>query len=69
MTLFSKIKKVLETEDACVISKQGTHVYAVITWKKYEALMEKLKKMDTLEKAVEEEKDGGYDIDINKIPV
>ena len=70
MTLFSKIRKVLETEDACIISKEGVSLYAVITWKKYETLLKKLEKADGLQKIFEEEeKDGAYNIDINKIPV
>jgi hypothetical protein len=70
MTIFSKIKKALETEDACVISKEGNPLYAVVTYEKYQTLVEKLKKYEELQKIVEEEvKEGEYDIDINKIPL
>lgn len=70
MTIFTKIKKTLETEDACVVSKEGIPLYAVVTYEKYQALIEKLKKYEELEKIVEEEvREGEYDIDINKIPL
>ncbi|OGM90942.1 hypothetical protein A2755_01940 [Candidatus Wolfebacteria bacterium RIFCSPHIGHO2_01_FULL_48_22] len=70
MTIFSKIKKTLESEDACVISKEGIPLYTVVTYEKYQQLMDKLKKMDEIQKELEEEvKEGEYDIDINKIPL
>ncbi len=70
MTMFSKIKKLLETEDMCVVSKSGTPLYAVMTWEKFQGISDKIKKYEALQKIVEEEvKEGEYDIDINKIPV
>lgn len=70
MTIFTKIKKALETEDACVISKEGIPLYAVVTHEKYQALLDALHKYEELQKFVEEEvREGEYDIDINKIPL
>lgn len=70
MTVFSKIKKALETESMCTISKEGVPLYAVMTWERYRELSEKTEKLAEAQRTLEEEtKEGEYDIDINKIPL
>ena len=70
MALFSKVKKILETQDACVLSKQGNPEYVVVKWSAFNKLKAKGDELSKLQSQVEEElQDENYDIDINKIPV
>lgn len=66
MSVFEEIKKTLEKEDACVISKNNTPLYVTLRWDVYQKLHERLKQA---EKEDEEQRDGEYDIDINTIPI
>ena len=66
MSIFEKIKKTLETEDACVISKGSTPLYVTLTWDAYQRLHGRL---EEVEKEKEQQRDGEYDIDINTIPI
>ena len=56
MTMFAKIQKALRAEDACVISKKGVPLYAVMTHKKYRELMERLDAYEESQKNVDKEK-------------
>ncbi len=70
MTLFTKIKKYLQTENACVISKNKIPEFVVLRWETYQNLISSVENMSVAKKMIEEEQsDGEYDIDINKIPV
>jgi len=70
MALFSKIKKILENQEACVLSKEGGPEYVVIKWSAFEKLKSKGDELAKLQSQVEEElQEEDYDIDINKIPV
>jgi PHD/YefM family antitoxin component YafN of YafNO toxin-antitoxin module len=70
MTLFSKIKKILENQDICVISKNGNPEYVVIKWQEFQKMRNNISQLKKLESQIEQEnEDGEYDIDINKIPV
>jgi hypothetical protein len=70
MALFSKIKKILESQDACVLSKEGKPEYVVVKWSAFNKLKSKGDELSKLQSRVEEEiQDENYDIDINKIPV
>lgn len=60
----------LETERMCVISKDAIPMYAVIRWDAYQEILGKMEKCKELEQTVNEEQmEGEYNIDINKIPV
>jgi hypothetical protein len=70
MALFSKIKKILETQDACVLSKSGKPEYVVVKWDAYQKIKGSTDELTKLQSQVEAElKEEDYDIDINKIPV
>jgi PHD/YefM family antitoxin component YafN of YafNO toxin-antitoxin module len=70
MALSRKIKKILETESAVAISKDGQPRYVVMTWDKYRELAEHPKKQEDPKRQAEEEGwDGENDIDISRIPV
>jgi len=82
MTLFSKVKKIMEEHDACVLSKEGKPVYVVIKWDSFQKIKGKGEELSKLKSQVEEElKDEDYEVDpvryeklshgvdINKIPI
>ena len=46
MDLFSKIKKILEKEEACVVSKNSAPLFAVIKWGKFKEMKDKLDLLD-----------------------
>lgn len=70
MTLFSRIKKVLEVENACVISKNKNPLFVVLRWETYQKMVNSMEDALKIKGILEEEQsDGEYDIDINKIPV
>lgn len=55
MTLFSRIKKILEKEEACVVSKGEAPLFAVIKWERFEKMRNRLECLEELEKDMEEE--------------
>lgn len=70
MALFSKIKKILESQEACVLSKAGKPEYVIVKWDAYQKIKSSKDELSKLQSQVEEElKEEDYDIDINKIPV
>lgn len=70
MALFSKVKKILEQQEACVLSKSGKPEYVVLRWDAFEKMKDRGDELNKIQAQVEEElKDEDYDIDINKIPV
>ncbi|HPW34292.1 MAG TPA: hypothetical protein PK367_00835 [Candidatus Paceibacterota bacterium] len=73
MALFSKIKKILESQDACVISKKDKPEYVVLRWDSFEKMRNAKNDLAKLQSQVEAElKEEDYEvenIDINKIPV
>ncbi len=70
MALFSKIKKILENQDACVLSKNGNPEYVVLKWVAFNKIQNKQDELSKIKSEIEREtEDENYDIDINKIPV
>jgi len=70
MALFSKVKKIMEEHDACVLSKEGKPVYVVIKWDSFQKIKGTGEELSKLKSQVAEElRDEDYDVDINKIPV
>ncbi|MFA6136124.1 MAG: hypothetical protein WC705_02090 [Candidatus Paceibacterota bacterium] len=69
MSLLSKIKQVLEEEEACSISQNGTPIYAVIKWEKYQKIIKESKDLKIIKEEVDKERAEEENIDINKIPV
>ncbi|KKS81724.1 MAG: hypothetical protein UV58_C0017G0014 [Candidatus Wolfebacteria bacterium GW2011_GWC1_43_10] len=69
MSLFSKIKKILETENACTISQDGNPLYVVLKWEKYQQITQEEKDLKSLKERVEAEEKEEEGIDINSIPV
>lgn len=66
MGVYEKIKKTLEQEDACVISKGNVPQYVTMKWETYQKLCEQ---KEDAEKAKRDERNEEYDIDINAIPI
>jgi hypothetical protein len=70
MALFSKIKKILEEQEACVLSKGGKPEYVVVKWDSFQKIKGEGEELTKLKSQVDQElEDEDYDIDINKIPV
>jgi len=72
MSTFSHIKKLLEKEDACVVSKNGAPLYVAMRWEKYQQMAGDVKMLRNIRELKErqDEEDASYDVvDINSIPV
>ena len=70
MALFSKVKRILEQQEACVLSKNGNPEYVVVKWNEFQKIKNNGNELKKLQAQVEaESEDENYDIDINKIPV
>lgn len=71
MSLFSKIEQTLRNNEVCILSKDKKPLYAVMKMEEYEALLRKINIPHITKHEIKQEKErgGGYDIDINKIPV
>jgi PHD/YefM family antitoxin component YafN of YafNO toxin-antitoxin module len=70
MALFSKIKKILQEQNACVLSKNGNPEYVVLRWDDFQKMKNEIEELKKIKNQVElEREDEDYDIDINKIPV
>ncbi len=70
MALFSKVKKILENQDVCVLSKNGNPEYVVLKWKSFNKIKDQQDELLKIKSQIENEaEDENYDIDINKIPV
>lgn len=77
-TVFEKIKKILEKEEACIVSKNGNPKYVAMTWNKYSQIADELKELRQLRETVaamppegvdHPQEDEEFDVDINSIPV
>lgn len=70
MTLFSRIKKILETEHMCTVSRNKEPLYVVMRWDAYQRVTKVADDNTRAKELIDaEQQDGEYDIDINKIPV
>jgi hypothetical protein len=70
MALFPKIKKILEQQEICVLSKAGNPEYVVMKWGEFQKIKDNGNQLEKLKAQVEaESEEENYDIDINKIPV
>ena len=70
MALFPKIKKILEQQEVCVLSKKGNPEYVVMKWDGFQKIKNNGDQLAKLQAQVEaESEEENYDIDINKIPV
>ncbi|MBP6855422.1 MAG: hypothetical protein KBC26_00345 [Candidatus Pacebacteria bacterium] len=70
MTLFSRIKKILESEHMCTVSYKKEPLCVVMRWDAYQRLTQTIKDNARARELVDaEQQEGEYDIDINKIPV
>ncbi len=71
MSVFSKIKKILEREDVCVISKDNTPKFVAMKWDKWRDISDELSELKSIKETHSEiiEEDDSYTVDINDIPV
>ncbi len=70
MTLFEKIEQALIHDDVCILSQQGKHKYAVLSWERYQKLIQTHVSTEPIEtNPLEIHREHEANIDINDIPV
>jgi len=65
MATFEKVRRILEKEEACVISKHNNPKYVAMTWNKYQQMVDELRQLRQLRESIPaREMDDEFDVSL-----